>query len=75
MNYRERMQRIATEADLDAKLLEHVLDCDEPFCQQMRKLLNYAASLRMDMRLGDVERFKKNYYAGKEQGLPDPWAD
>jgi hypothetical protein len=47
--YYERMERIREEADLDDWILEHALNCDEPFCQQFRKLLNYADTLRASL--------------------------
>lgn len=48
VNYEQRMERIQEEADLDAQLLAHVLNCDEAFCQQFRKLLQYADTLRTE---------------------------
>lgn len=48
LTYEQRMGRIQEEADLDAQLLAHVLNCDEPFCQQFRKLLQYADTLRAE---------------------------
>lgn len=63
MTYEERMTQIGEEADLDPKLLAHVLNCDEPFCQQMRKLLNYAASLRMNtVPLSGPGQGQESYY-------------
>jgi uncharacterized protein YpbB len=47
--YIERMARIQQEADLDAELVAHVLSCDERFCQEFRKLLNFTDSLMKDV--------------------------
>lgn len=47
--YIERVARIQQEADLDEKLVAHVLTCDERFCQEFRKLLNFTDSLLKDV--------------------------
>lgn len=46
--YDQCLARIIEEADIDEKLIEHVLNCDERFCQEFRKLLNYASSFHRE---------------------------